>query len=167
MLGERGEAGLRLIVGMALAAALAWTIPMVFLGREQARHAADLVGASEVVPEAGEAPAPVDAIGRAAEIQAQAGLNEAIRVAQMYFAEQGTYEGFGPQVAMGYAPNLTFTAAGPAPGVVGIRGVTATTVVLVTATGGGAYLCAAAQADVVSLGRSNAQTPAQCAGGWE
>jgi len=166
--GERGEAGMRLIVSMTLVAALAWVIPMVFFGRQQARRASDLAGASEEAQEAvASGQAPVDPIGRAVDVQAQAQLNESIRVAQVFFAESGTYDGFGPSVAAEYAPNVTFTTAAAAPGIVSIRGVTSTTVVLVTAVEDAAYLCAAADMDLVSFGRSNAQTPAQCTGGWE
>ncbi|HZD18663.1 MAG TPA: hypothetical protein VE669_11030 [Actinomycetota bacterium] len=168
MRSERGETGMRLIIGMTLLAALAWVIPMAFLGREQARQVAVVVGASEDDRRTeGSAGAAAGAIDRAADVQAQARLNEAIGAAQVYFAENGTYEGFGPSVAAGYAPNVRFTATSTAIGVVSIRGVTPASVVLVTASAAGAHLCAAAQADVFSFGRSNAQTPAECVGGWE
>ena len=85
MFGERGEAGMRLIVSMTLVAALAWVIPMVFFGRQQARRASDLAGASEEAQEAvASGQAPVDPIGRAVDVQAQAQLNESIRVAQVF-----------------------------------------------------------------------------------
>lgn len=159
---------MRLIVGMALAAALAWLIPMVFFSREHARRAGDLVGASaDAQDAAGSGQAPIDPIGRAVDVQAQAQLNGSIRAAQVYFAENGSYEGFGPAVAAEFAPNVTFTATSAAPGVVSIRGVTASSVVLVTSSEAGAYLCAAAEMDLVTFGRANAQTPAQCTGGWE
>jgi hypothetical protein len=50
--------------------------------------------------------------------------------------------------------------------VIGIRGVTATTVVFVAVTDGGGVLCAAADGEVVSFGRADASAPAQCTGGW-
>jgi hypothetical protein len=162
--GERGELGLRIVIAMALLTALAWTIPMVFLGREQAEHAATITAASDEVGASGVA--PMDPIGRANDARAQATLNSAIRVAQVYYAENGTYDGFGPQAATAYDPTLKVTSGPAAPGVVSMRGLTATTVVLVTATEDGGYLCAAADAEVVSFGRSDAPAPSQCGGGW-
>lgn len=165
---ERGEAGMRLIAGMALLAALAWTIPMVFFGREQARDEVELAGAVEDAPDAvvtGEA--PIDPAGRAVDAKAQADLNESMRIALVYFAENGTYEGFGPAAAAEFSPNVGYSVSSPAPGVVSIRGVTPTEVVLVTVTERGGFLCAAAEGDLTSFGRSDAQVPGQCAGGWE
>ncbi len=158
---------MRLVVSMSVVAALAWTIPAVFFGRETGEHAIVVAG-DEDEPPAGELAglAPVDPIGMANDTRAQAGLNDAVRVAQVYFAEHGTFEGFGPLVGSGYAPTLTFTSGPAEPGVVSIRGLSATTIVLVTATEGGGYLCAAAESEVVSFGRSDALAPAECAGGW-
>jgi len=163
---ERGEAGRGLIVGMALAAALAWIVPTVFLEGSGAPPGAELAAGAGPAAAATSPGAPADPVGRAAEVRAQAELNEAIRVSQTFFAEHGSYAGFGPEVAGGFAPALRFTTASPTPGVVSIRGVSPTTVVLVTATEDGAYLCAAAQGDVVSFGRSDARSPAACSGGW-
>lgn len=164
---ERGEVGLRIVIAMALVAAIAWTVPMIFFGRQATRYAEDLTGASED-PGGGTSggQAPVDPIGQANDVQAQANLNNAIRSTQVYFAENGSYQGFDAQVAGQYDPSVTYTAGPAAPGVVSVRGVTPTTVVMVTATEGGGYLCAAAQADVVTFGRADALSPAQCSGGW-
>jgi hypothetical protein len=164
---ERGELGLRVVIVMALVAALAWTIPMVFFGRQASEQAATLTGgADEPAGGVSGSEAPVDPIGRANDVQAQANLTNAIRSTQVYFAENGSYQGFDAQVAGHYEASVTYTAGAPAPGVVSVRGVTPTTVVMVTATQDGGYLCAAAQADVVTFGRADAQAPAQCSGGW-
>ncbi len=166
---ERGELGLRVVIVMAVVAAVAWTVPMVFLGRQATDNAAVLTGASESqdpVTGTSGGQAPVDPIGRANDIQAQALLNTAIRSTQIYFAENGTYQGFDATVAGQYDPSTIYTSGPAAPGAVSVRGVTPTTVVMVTATKDGAFLCAAAQADVVTFGRGDAQAPAQCSGGW-
>lgn len=167
---ERGEVSIRLVVAAALVAGLIWTVPTVLFGREATRHAGDLTGGSDPRPSdglTGSVPvAPQDPVGRANDAQAQATLNNAIRVAQVFYAENGSFTGFGPQVAAQYDPTVAFTAGPAGPGVVSVRGLTPTTVVLVTTTEPGAYLCAAAQGDVVAFGRSDAQIPAQCSGGW-
>ncbi len=164
---ERGELGLRAVLVMAVVAALAWTIPMVFFGQKETEQAAILTGAGDqsgAGTSGGQA--PVDPIGKANDVQAQANLQSAMTAAQVYFAENGTYDGFGAQVAGQYDPAITYTSGAASPGVVSVRGVTPTTVVMVTATKDGGYLCAAEQGDVVSYGRADAPSPAQCSGGW-
>ena len=164
---ERGELGLRVVIAMALVAATAWTVPMVFFGRQATEHAAVLTGASED-PGTGVSggQAPVDPIGKASDIQAQAILSNAIRSAQVSFAENGTYQGFDAAVAGQYDPSTTYTSGPAAVGVVSVRGVTPTTVVMVTATQDGTFLCVAAEAEVVTFGRGDAQAPSRCSGGW-
>ena len=94
---------MRLLVTMAVVAVLVWAIPMVFIGREQARRAETLAGGSGTVLPADEGhgvpsevatgtaagEAPTGPIGRANDVAAQSTLNAAIRVAQVYFAENG------------------------------------------------------------------------------
>ena len=165
---ERGEVSIRLVVGAALVAGLIWTVPTVFFGREATGYVRDLTGGSDPadgVTGPGSVRPPTDPIGRANDAQAQASLNSAIRVAQVFYAENGTFAGFGPQVAAQYEPNLTFTVGPAAPGVVSLRGLSADTVVFVTGSEDG-FLCAAAQGEIVAFGRSDAQSPAQCTGGW-
>jgi hypothetical protein len=165
---ERGEISFRLVVIAAIIAGIAWGVPMVLFGRQQTDYVADLTGGStsEPTPGAGSSEPPVDQIGRANDARAQATLNNAARVAQIYFAENGSYEGFGPAVASGYDPTVRYSSGPAAPGVVSIRGLSPSTVVFVTTSESGAYLCAAAQAEVVSFGRADAQAPSQCLGGW-
>jgi hypothetical protein len=163
---ERGEVSIRLIVGALLVAGLIWTVPMVFFGREATQYASDLTGGSDLERTDGDSVgAPQGPIGRANDALAQASLNSAIRVAQVFYAENGTFAGFGPQVAAQYDPTVTFTIGPAGPGVVSLRGLSPTTVVFVTRTEIG-YLCAAAQGEIVAFGRSDAQSPSQCAGGW-
>lgn len=165
---ERGEVSIRLIVGVALVAGLIWTVPTVFFGREATEYVGDLTGGLDPADGdtgPGSVRPPNDAIGRANDALAQASLNSAIRVAQLFYAENGTFAGFGPQVAAQYDPNLTFTVGPAAPGVVSLRGLSPETVVFVTGTERG-YLCAAAQGEIVAFGRSDAQSSSQCVGGW-
>jgi hypothetical protein len=160
---------IRLIVGAALVAGLIWTAPTVFFGREATEYVGDLTGGSDLEPTDGDtgpsSGAPQDPIGRANDAQGQASLNNAIRVAQVYYAENGSFAGFSPQVAAQYDPTVTFTMGPAGPDVVSLRGLTPTTVVFVTATPSG-YLCAAAQGEIVGFGRSDAQNASQCTGGW-
>jgi len=163
---ERGYVGMRMLVTLGLVSLLVWLVPMVFLSRKQA----ELVSSVPPAGATGEAPvvegseAPVGPIGQAEDLQAQNLLNNAIRVAQVWYAENGAFTGFGPEQAAGYDPAIAFTAGPPAPGAVTMR-VTPETVVMVTLSGSGP-LCAAATLDVVSLGRTDAATPQQCQGGW-
>jgi hypothetical protein len=93
-------------------------------------------------------------------------LNQAIRVAQVYYAENGTFDGFGPDAAASYGPSVVYTQGAPAPNMVSMA-VATTTVVLVTLVEpNGGYLCAAAMGDIVTFGRTNATMPAECQGGW-
>ena len=166
--GERGEIALRLVVVMGLVAGVIWAVPMVLFQRQAADYVGDVTEGAQDGPAATEgggeaAPGP---ISQANDAMAQATMNDAIRVPQVYYAENGTFEGFSAQVAAQFAPTVNFTGGPPAPGVVSIRGLTATTVVLVTSLEPGGSLCAAAEGDLVTFGRTNASTSAQCTGGW-
>jgi hypothetical protein len=165
---ERGEISIRLIVAAAVAAGLVWTVPFVFLGREHAENVANLTGGSTASPTTGTGrPQPSTGPGgRASDVRAQAALNNAITVARVYFAETGSYAGFGVEVASSYDPSMTYTSGPAAPGVVSIRGVTPTTVVFVTTPSTGVYLCAAANGTTITFGRVDALAAAQCSGGW-
>jgi hypothetical protein len=161
---ERGEIAMRLLaVVMALVAGAAWIVPTVFLGRQQVHHAADLTGVSDRRPAD---QAPVDPIGMADDVSAQLSLQNAVQAAQVYFAESGTYTGFGPGQASAYDPTIRVTDGPPAAGVVSVRAVTATSIVLVTEDAGGHVLCAAANGATISFGRGDARAAADCTGGW-
>jgi hypothetical protein len=175
---------MRLVIVMALVAGLAWAVPIAFFGRQQTAYVGSLAGGQRpdapvtAQPVTGggsvdvlapsETTGPADPIGQAEDALAQANLNEAIRIAEVYAAENASYAGLDATVAASFAPSITFTSGAPAaPEVVSIRGVSATTVVFVTASTPGALLCAAAAEHVVSFGRVDAQTPLQCSGGWD
>ena len=170
MRSERGYAGTRMLLTLGVASLLVWLVPMVFLSRKQAELVSSVaqppVGAigeaSLMLPEGS---APVDPLGRANDLQAQSLLNGAIRVAQVWYAEKGTFAGFGPAEAAEYDPSIYFTSGLPAPGTVTMR-VTPDAVVMVTMAEGGGYLCAAANLDLVTFGRANAVTAQDCHGGW-
>jgi hypothetical protein len=73
----------------------------------------DPAGAPTVVSPASD---PVsDPIRAADDVQAQALLNEAIRAAQVYYAEHGSFDGFGPDAAAVYDPSIVYTQAVPPP----------------------------------------------------
>ncbi|MCI0633488.1 MAG: hypothetical protein L0206_06160 [Actinobacteria bacterium] len=110
---------------------------------------------------------PAGPIGQANDLEAQATLNDTIRIARLYAAENGSFEGFTPEVAAGFDPSIAYTEGVPVPDTVAIV-VTPTAVVLVTVVdGGGGYLCIAANGEVLTTGRVNATTPEQCQGGWQ
>jgi hypothetical protein len=94
-------------------------------------------------------------------------LNQAIRVSQVYYAEHGSFEGFGPDAAAAYDPSIVYGRGTPAADTVAMS-VSPTTVVFVTVVEpNGGYLCVAAMSDLVTFGRTNATMPAECQGGWD
>jgi hypothetical protein len=181
MRSERGEMERTMLLALGVAVLVVWLVPMVLLrrpdvARPPAPGTVDPVPvAGATAPEAADPPAgsvdtapeetlPTDPIGAANDLQAQALLDRAIGVAQVWFAEQGSYAGFGPEQAAQLDPSIPFTTGAAAEGSVTIR-VTPQTAVLVTLSGG-EPLCAAAQMDVLSYGRADAGSPAECTGGW-
>ena len=198
---ERGYVEMRLLVVLALVAALVWVLHLVLLGGRDSEPAP--AGASApfgatapdvtlpdvaAPPATGPAATGAGATGPAAtgpaatgpggvlqpaeqayDLQAQSTLNDAVRVAQVYYAEQGSFQGYGPDVAVEYDPSVVYSQGQPIANMVSMT-VTPTTVVLVTIAdgldGAGGYLCAALDQDLVSFGRANATMPSQCQGGW-
>jgi len=146
---ERGITSLWIVLGVAMVGGLIVTIPFVLAGREEAERGS----------------LAVSQIGKVNDLGAQATMQTAIRTASIYFAEHGSYEGFGPEFASQYDPSVRFTAGPALPGVVSVRGVTSISVVMVTSTGSG-FVCAAATGDIVTYGRVDAQSAAACTGGW-
>jgi hypothetical protein len=171
MVSERGEMGLRLLVAMALVAMLIWLVPILFLDRGGR--------AAGPASETGPAPAANDPddsggsasgaggnpIDRANELSAQTTLTAAIAGAQIYVAENGTFDGYGPDPASSIDPAVTYTTGAPAVGTVTLR-VMPASVVMVTLVEGGQPLCAGVAAGVVTKGRTDASTAEQCSGGW-
>ena len=159
-----------MLATLGVASLLVWLVPMVFLSRRQAELVSSVAPpsvdpAGEATRPVSEGSAPTDPIGRARDLQAQALLNGAIRVAQVWWAENGTFSGFGPGEATEYDPSIYFTSGVPAPGTVTMR-VTPDEVAMVTVAEGGGYLCAAANLDLVTLGRVDAARAQDCYGGW-
>ena len=168
---ERGYVGVRLLIVLGVIVALVWAIPFVLLDRGDgsAPSAATAPSQPAAEPEgsSGTPDVATHPIGAAEDVQAQSTLTEAVRGAQAYFAEHGSFDGYGPDAARGFEPSIVYTAGAVAPGMVSIVA-TPTSVVLVTEVErGGGYLCAAANGDLVTFGRSNATTADRCSGGWD
>jgi len=167
---ERGYAGVRLLVVLGVVVALVWAIPFVLLDRGHDAPAAGATAPAQPAGPTGSTAKPDPAshpIGAAEDVQAQSTLTEAVRGAQSYYAENGSFEGYGPDAAKAFEPSIVYTAGAAAPGMVSMV-VTPTSVVLVTEVDrGGGYLCAAANGDLITLGRSNATAADQCSGGWD
>jgi hypothetical protein len=177
---ERGFVSVRALVLLGLVVAAVWVVPLMLLQDVKTEPAGPTaVGATAIDEPAGgttgatgatgATPAgdPVsDPIREANDVRAQAMLNEAIRVSQLYYVEHGSFDGFGPDAAAGYDPSIAYARA-PAPDTVAMS-VSPTTVLLVTLVEpNGGYLCAAAMGDIVTFGRTNAPMPAECQGGWD
>jgi hypothetical protein len=178
---ERGFVSVRGLVLFGLVVAAVWVVPLMLLQDAKTEPAGPTaVGATAIGEPAGgttgatgatgATPAgdPVsDPIREANDVRAQAMLNQAIRVSQVYYAEHGSFEGFGPDAAAAYDPSVVYGQAAPAADMVAMA-VSPTTVVFVTVVDpNGGYLCAAAMGDIVTFGRTNATMPAECQGGWD
>ena len=169
---KRGFVSVRSLVLLGLVVAAVWVVPLALLQSTKTEPAA--AGPTAVGAPAGAAtgstPAgdPVsDPIQEANDVRAQAMLNQAIRVSQVYYAEHGSFDGLGPDEAAAYDPSIVYGLGAPAPGTVAMS-VSATTVVFVTLVEpDGGYLCAAAMGDILTFGRTNATMPADCQGGWD
>ena len=173
---ERGFVSVRLLVMLGLVVAAVWVVPLTLL-QSKTTHPTTSAGPTAAGPTGtGEPAAPAvvspasdpvsDPIRKADDVQAQALLNEAIRAAQVYYAEHGSFDGFGPDAAAAYDPSIVYTQGGPASDMVSMT-VSPAAVVLVTVVElNGGYLCAAEMGDTVTMGRTNATTPAECQGGW-
>lgn len=178
---ERGFVSVRGLVLFGLVVAAVWVVPLMLLQDAKTEPAGPTaVGATAIGEPAGgttgatgatgATPAgdPVsDPIREANDVRAQAMLNQAIRVSQVYYAEHGSFEGFGPDAAAAYDPSIVYGRGAPAADTVAMS-VSPTTVVFVTVVDpNGGYLCAAAMGDIVTFGRTNATMPAECQGGWD
>jgi hypothetical protein len=168
---ERGYVSIRLLVVLGVVVALVWAVPFVLLDRGGEPAAAGATAPASPVAEptgsTGRPDVTTHPIGAAEDVQAQSTLSEAIRGAQAFYAENGTFQGYGPDVAKAFEPSIVYTAGAAAPGMVSMT-VTPSSVVLVTEVDrGGVFLCAAASGDLVTFGRSNASAVDECSGGWE
>jgi hypothetical protein len=173
---ERGFVSVRALVLLGLVVAAVWVVPLMILQSMKApatmegptAAGATAIGEPPGATGATSAGDPVsDPIREANDVRAQAMLNQAIRVSQVYYAEHGSFDGLGPDAAAAYDPSVAYGRGAPAPGMVAMS-VSPTTVVFVTLVEpNGGYLCAAAMGDIVTFGRTNATTPAECQGGWD
>ena len=183
---EEGYVSVRGLVLLGLVVAAVWVMPLVLLQSTRTEPAAagpTAVGATAMGQPAGATgdPGPAgatgdsgatgdpvsDPIGQANDVRAQAMLSQAIRVSQVYYAEHGSFEGFGPDEAAAFDPSVVYGRGAPAADVVSMS-VSPTTVVFVTVVEpSGAYLCAAAMGDNITFGRTYATMPAECQGGWD
>jgi hypothetical protein len=178
---ERGFVSVRALVLFGLVVAGVWVVPLMLLqdvkteptdptavGATATGAAGATGGAAGGATGATPAGDPVsDPIREANDVRAQAMLNQAIRVSQVYYAEHGSFEGFGPDAAAAYDPSIVYGRGAPAADTVAMS-VSPTTVVFVTVVDpNGGYLCAAAMGDNVTFGRANATMPAECQGGWD
>jgi hypothetical protein len=171
---EWGYVSVRGLVLLGLVVAAVWVMPLVLLQSTRSEPAAagpTAVGPTGIAQPAGATGAtggPVsDPIGEANDVRAQAMLSQAIRVSQVYYAEHGSFEGFGPDAAAAFDPSVVYGRGVPAADMVAMS-VSPTTVVFVTVVDpNGGYLCAAAMGDSVTFGRTNATMPAECQGGWD
>jgi hypothetical protein len=176
---ERGFVSVRALVLLGFVVAAVWVMPLLLLQgarREPAAAGPTAVGATSIGEPAGATGAtgatgpgdPIfDPIQEANDLRAQAMLNQAIRVSQVYYAEHGSFDGLGPDAAAAYDPSIVYGRGAPAPGMVSMS-VSTTTVVFVTLVEpNGGYLCAAAMGENITFGRTNATMPAECQGGWD
>ena len=109
----------------------------------------------------------VGAIDTANDAAAKVLLTNAIRSAQVYFAENGSLAGFGPAAASSFDPSVVYTTGPAVKDQVSIRGVTDTSAVFVS-LGGSGPLCVAMNGDVVTYGSADASAASRCAGAsWD
>lgn len=167
---ERGFVSVRALVLLGLVVAAVWVVPLMILQGMKTPPTTESPTAAGATGATGATSAvdPVsDPIREANDVRAQAMLNQAIRVSQLYYAEHGSFDGLRPDAAAAYDPSVVYGRGAPAPGMVAMS-VSPTTVVFVTLVEpDGGYLCAAAMGDIVTFGRTNATTPAECQGGWD
>jgi type II secretory pathway pseudopilin PulG len=114
------------------------------------------------------APKAINEIG--SQTTSQAHLRTAMRAAQIYYRDKGSFEGLTADKMAGIEPSLTFDDAATATrGVVSVRPAGSDQVVLVTSTDElGLPLCIAEseRSGTVSFGMVDASTPGECVGGW-
>jgi hypothetical protein len=175
---ERGFVSVRGLVLFGLVVAAVWVVPLMLLQDVKTEPAGPTaVGATAIDEPAGgttgatgATPAgdPVsDPIREANDVRAQAMLDQAIRVSQVYYAEHGSFEGFGPDAAAVYDPSIVYGRGAPAADTVAMSVSPTTVVFVIVVDPNGGYLCAAAMGDIVTFGRTNATMPAECQGGWD
>jgi len=147
--GQRGEIGMGTAVVAALVVGAIAAAGFVFMGRGETE------GASTAIEQ----------IPKAESVQTQLSLDTAMRGAQVYFAENATFLGYSTTCAMQNELSVRYSTGPAQVGVVTIRGVTATTIVLVSKADSGQTLCSAATGSTIVQGTQDAQSAAECTGG--
>lgn len=149
MLGsDRGSGNVLTIASIVVVAALAVGFPVWMLVR----------GTEQRAREAGAG------LDLAEDLRADALLVGAASVAQSYFASNGSFEGFTPVSAALLDPSFAWNGDPAASGgAVSIRGVTATSLALVT-VGAGRPLCLAIDGGQIRKGTTDARSAADCTG---
>ena len=115
---------------------------------------------------------PVDADGTGTptnpqDAEAQNDLVHASVVATNFGSAQRGYGGFTAEEAEGFDSSLDWSDAGPAEaGVISIRDVSKKHIVLVTKSKSGAVLCISEDGGAEATGMVDAQSLAECTGGW-
>jgi len=145
---ERGQLStVGWIVALLVLGALA-AVPYVFLMRGDVQQAQQGIGEA----------------ARATDAQAETLLMDAAQGAKVYFAEQSSMTGYDAAQAATFDPSTPVDQSPIArSGTVSIRGADATSVALVT-QGGAGPLCIGLTGGVLSFGRVDAASAAQCAG---
>jgi hypothetical protein len=108
-------------------------------------------------------------ISPAEDVQAQTNLQSAATAAQSYLSGSATasFEGFNAAAATQEEPEVVWTDGAPATeGQVSIRAASGAGVVLVSKSKSGTVFCVSVSAAGVTKGKQDAQSPAQCIGGW-
>ena len=94
-----------------------------------------------VVPDAENITGPIQ---QANAVGGQVALDQAMRAAMSWYAENGSFAGFGPEQAANYDPSTSYnTSTTAVEGQVSIRVASPTAVVLVTRDGSGGVACKA------------------------
>lgn len=115
----------------------------------------------------GNAPQGLESAADAQDLAAQTELNQAGLVAANYFAVNGDLSGFNAAQGGGLEPGLTWADGGdPTEGTISVRGAAPDSVVMVTMSAGGNVLCLGVTASATTMGKSDADTAADCSGGW-
>ncbi|MEX1046487.1 MAG: hypothetical protein WD757_02845 [Actinomycetota bacterium] len=115
----------------------------------------------------GNAEQGLETAGQAEDLSAQADLRNASVAAKVYLAENGTLGSFTAAAAKQAEPSINWTDGAVAvSGQISIRGPSDQGVALVTKDASGSVLCIGVFPTSESMGRVDAQTAAECTGGW-
>jgi hypothetical protein len=146
--GQRGGVNVVVVVVVLALVGAAVAAAYTFMGKQEVDGAQTAIGQ----------------VGKADDASAEVTLTSALTGAQSWWAENATMEGYGPTPAAAFEPDIAFDASSTAEAQhVSIRGADATSVVLVT-LGGTGPLCVGLTNGVVSYGRVDASSAAQCVG---